>query len=220
MPWIFLLIYFLFQGQFLFVRVNDNEENITIFFTDALQCVQKTVRETESLGHDTAILDRFISELDGYIQTISTDQQFEEGDNLGSFDALEALHACQHVINSHQDHKLESTGGHCTITDYKLFPPQQCLMRPCVTSLERSFKSLQVQDKGPFKPSITQNQNTAVVCETLPPTSWPNWSNTRVAQYMLERRGLNKGSVITGHCSKPEDWAVVGRVKQSCLFLL
>lgn len=45
------------------MEVNGNEENIAIFFIDALLCFQRIVRETESLGHDTVILDRLISEL-------------------------------------------------------------------------------------------------------------------------------------------------------------
>ena len=46
------------------MEVYGNEENITIFFTDTLRCVQRIVRETDNLGHD--ILERLISELNGY----------------------------------------------------------------------------------------------------------------------------------------------------------
>ena len=106
----FLLIYFIFHGHFLFVEVNGNEEDIAIFFTDALQCVQRIVRETDSLGNDSVILDRLISELDGYARTISLlllINQQHEGDNQGSFGDPGGAHieniCFQYVINSYQN---------------------------------------------------------------------------------------------------------------------
>lgn len=108
MSGVFIFIYFLFQGQFLFLEVNGNEENVVIFFTDALQCVQRIVRETDNLGHDGVIMERLISELIGYTRTVSfllsINQQFEGRNNEGNFGALEALHACfQSIINSYQN---------------------------------------------------------------------------------------------------------------------
>ena len=98
----FLLIYFIFHGHFLFVEVNGNEEDIAIFFTDALQCVQRIVRETDSLGNDSVILDRLISELDGYARTISLlllINQQHEGDIRGALVTLEALILKTYVFN-------------------------------------------------------------------------------------------------------------------------
>lgn len=95
---IYPLIYLLFQGHFLFVEVSGNEENITIFFTHTMRCVQNIGRETDSVGHDSMILERLFCELNGYTRTISfflsITQQSEGGDSQGSLRALEALYAC------------------------------------------------------------------------------------------------------------------------------
>lgn len=103
-----ILMYFVIQSQFLFWELNGNEENVTIFFTDTLQCVQRIQRETDNLGRDSAILERLFSELIGYTRAvsflISINQQFEERDNQESFGALETLNACfQSIINSYQN---------------------------------------------------------------------------------------------------------------------
>lgn len=100
---IFLLIYLFFQGQFLFKEVNGNEEDIAIFFTNTMRCVQTIIRETNSMGHDSMVLERLFCELNGYTQTIyfffSISQQL--GNSEGSLDALEALYACFcSIINS------------------------------------------------------------------------------------------------------------------------
>ncbi|XP_054631907.1 uncharacterized protein LOC129181161 [Dunckerocampus dactyliophorus] len=105
---IFPLIYLLFQVQFLFVGVNGNEEDIAIFFTNTMRCVQTIVRETDSLGHDSMILERLFCELNGYARTISfflsISQQLEGGDIQGSLGALEALYACFcSIINSYEN---------------------------------------------------------------------------------------------------------------------
>lgn len=119
MSGVLFIIYFLFQSQFLFLEVNGNEENVTIFFTNTLQCVQRILRETDNLGHDRVILDRLISELIGYTRTVSflasiNQQQFEGRDNEGSFGALEALHSClQSIINSYQNSR---SGGRNVLT--------------------------------------------------------------------------------------------------------
>ena len=104
---IFPLIYLLFQVQFLFVEVKGNEEDIAIFFTNTMRCVETIVRETDNVGHDSMILERLFCELNGYARTISfflSSQQLEGGDSQGSLGALEALYACFcSIINSYEN---------------------------------------------------------------------------------------------------------------------
>ncbi|XP_041827246.1 uncharacterized protein LOC121644788 [Melanotaenia boesemani] len=92
-----LLIFLLFQSLFIFVEVNCNEADITIFFTHALRCVQDIVRETDSGGHNNMLMDRLFSELTGYTRTISVflsiSHQLERGNNQ-SVAILDALFAC------------------------------------------------------------------------------------------------------------------------------
>ncbi len=80
----FLLIYLLFQGQFLYVEVNGNEEDVTIFLTNMLRCVQNILVETDNVGHDSMMLESLFFELNGYARTISfflsTDEWLEGGE--------------------------------------------------------------------------------------------------------------------------------------------
>lgn len=101
---IFLLIYLLFQSNFL-LAVNGNEESIRTFFTNAMRCLQHIARESDRGGYDSMILDRLFFELNGYARTILFfSQQFDGGVDQESFVTLEALHLCFcSIINSFQN---------------------------------------------------------------------------------------------------------------------
>lgn len=104
----FLLIYLLFQCQFLFVEVNGNEEDITIFFLKTMRCVQDITRETDSMGSDSMILERLFYEPDWYKWTISSflsiSQQLEGSNSWEWSGASEAMYACFcPIINSYEN---------------------------------------------------------------------------------------------------------------------
>ncbi|KAL0965937.1 hypothetical protein UPYG_G00288200 [Umbra pygmaea] len=67
-------------------------------------------------------------------------------------EALVSWRCFMHVFNTSSIPIKTQAGEHCTVTDssYKLVPSaiQQCLMRRCVTSSERSFKPHHIQGKG------------------------------------------------------------------------
>ena len=105
---IFHFIYLLLQVPFAFVEVNGNEEDITLFFTDTMRCVHDIIRETESMGPDSMVLQRLFGELDSYRRTmfsfILISQQLGGSDSRESLGALEATYACLcSIINSNEN---------------------------------------------------------------------------------------------------------------------
>lgn len=60
---------------FFFVGVKGNVEDITIFFTNTMRCLQSSVRECDSMGHDSMIWkDSSVSLMDTHGQFFSSCQ--------------------------------------------------------------------------------------------------------------------------------------------------
>ncbi|KAK2836040.1 hypothetical protein Q5P01_016524 [Channa striata] len=148
--------------------------------------------KSDTMGSDSMILERLFLELNGYTRTISSFLSIHQ--NLGGSDQDLGI-----IYNVQTPNQLWHIDGNHKLVRWRMVFHGCCLNNNRASSVLELFRT-GIQSFGlPLR----------IRCDH-------SMENTAVARYMLERRGLNKGSVITGrsvHNQRIERlWAELNRV--------